>query len=108
MVLLIGCTSSQPVDVAAHPRVRPNAIVEFTVRDRREQLDSVIVTLDSISGIPWHDPQRCCKRITYALSDISDPRIRTFASLSTIVSVVAGGFFAFVLLLAIELRGDYT
>jgi hypothetical protein len=99
-MLVFGCTSSQPVDVAAHPRVRPKAMVEFDVHGRREQLDSVVVTGDSISGIPWHDAQRCCTRVAYALPDISKPRIRKFSSLGTILTGVGVLFALYLIALA--------
>ncbi len=106
-MFLVGCTHTQPIDVAARPRVEPKTMVEFNVHDRREQLDSVVVTRDSISGIPWHDAQRCCARVAYALTDISQPRIRTFSSLGTIVGVVSGLFALFVIELAMALS-NYT
>jgi hypothetical protein len=85
-----GCGGSQPIDVAAHPKLEPKAMVEFEYRGAKVQLDSVLITRDSISGIPWHEPALCCKRVGYALADISKPAVHTFPALGAILGVVIG------------------
>jgi hypothetical protein len=73
-------------------------MVEFEYRGAKVQLDSVLFARDSVSGIPWHEPSLCCKRVAYALEDITKPKIRTFPTLGAILGVV----FAIFLLWAYE------
>ena len=89
-VVIAGCGGSQPIDVASRPKLEPKAMVEFEYRGAKVQLDSVILTRDSISGIPWHEPALCCKRVGYALADISKPAVHTFPALGAILGVVVG------------------
>jgi hypothetical protein len=84
---IAGCGGTHPIDVAAQPHIQPDKMVEFKYRGTKVQLDSVIVARDSISGIPWHEPALCCKRVAYALSNISKPGIRTFPTLGVILGV---------------------
>jgi hypothetical protein len=100
---IVGCGGTQTIDVAAHPKLRPDNMVEFEFHGARVQLDSVLFTRDSVSGIPWHEPSLCCKRVAYALADISKPKVRTFPALGAILGVV----FAVVLWFGYEVALHY-
>lgn len=100
---LSGCGGTTPVDVASHPRLGPHQVVEFEYQGEPVALDSVVVTGDSISGVPWREPELCCKRVAYALAEVSPPRIRTFTSLGTILGVVFGVVALFMYELATHL-----
>ena len=93
--LIAGCGGSQPIDVAARPRLDPQDMVQFDFQGARVQLDSVRITADSISGIPWHEPSLCCTRVAYPLRDISKPAVHTFPSLGTVFGVVLGVIVVF-------------
>jgi hypothetical protein len=90
MVLVAGCGGSQPIDVAAHPKLKSDDMVEFQYQGAKVQLDSVRFTQDSVSGIPWHEPSLCCKRVAYALTEISKPTVQTFPALGAILGLVVG------------------
>jgi hypothetical protein len=89
LVVIVGCGGTRVIDESAHPKLQPNDLVEFYYRGAKVQLDSVRLTRDSVSGIPWHEPTLCCKRVSYALADISTPKIRTFPALGAILGLVA-------------------
>lgn len=80
-------------------------MVEFEYRGVTVQIDSVRFSRNSVSGIPWREPALCCKRVAYALGDISTPRIRTSPSSGTILLGVVGAIAAFGVFLAITFHG---
>jgi hypothetical protein len=91
VVFAAGCAgATEPIDVAAHPNVRPDRLVEFIYQDDRVQLDSVVFSRDSISGIPWHAAEHCCVRVAYPLARISHPEIRTFPPVGGIIGMALG------------------
>ncbi|MGH7593491.1 MAG: hypothetical protein ACRELE_06535 [Gemmatimonadales bacterium] len=104
VTVVAGCGGSQPIDVAAHPKLDPQDMVQFDFRGTRVQLDSVRLTGDSISGIPWHESTLCCTRVAYSLREISPPEVHTFPDLGTILGVVVGVVVWFGYELAIHIR----
>ena len=89
VVVVAGCGGTQPIDVAARPKLDPQAMVQFEYRGERVQLDSVRISKDSISGIRWHEPALCCARVAYSLGEITRPEVHTFPELGTIFAMVA-------------------
>ena len=89
LVVIIGCGGTQVIDESARPKIQPNDLVEFYYHGAKVQLDSVRFAHDSVSGVPWHEPSLCCKRVAYALEDITRPKIRTFPALGAILGAVA-------------------
>lgn len=103
LVVIVGCGGTRVIDESARPKLQPNDLVEFYYRGAKVQLESVRFTHDSVSGVPWHEPSLCCKRMTYALEEITRPKIRTFPSLVSVFAVV----FGIVLFIGLEFAAHY-
>jgi hypothetical protein len=95
----MACAQPHEIDLAARPKIRPDAVVKVWTSEGPKELRSVKITDDSISGTPVTNAPKDTHRVAFATKDVSRivvtqaPSAVSTATQAAVIGALVGGLF---------------